>query len=191
MTLKKSLQAIGICALVLTGFSFLAPVQDVRADENRQLSEKSQKAIADLHALIQVRESYSKVAAKVAEDPQVRDFFTQRNVEYQKADARLDTLAMTYGIDVNSAEMDKRTKKTEEAWAKENKKIEDAKGEKAAKMALNTFITRNNEAITSLRTLRGEVKEPQIQTMINDRISALEQESTRAQQLRGMVKKSD
>jgi len=191
MTPKKSLQAIGICALVLTGFSFLAPVQDVRADENRQLSEKSQKAIADLHALIQVRESYSKVAAKVAEDPQVRDFFTQRNVEYQKADARLDTLAMTYGIDVNSAEMDKRTKKTEEAWAKENKKIEDAKGEKAAKMALNTFITRNNEAITSLRTLRGEVKEPQIQTMINDRISALEQESTRAQQLRGMVKKSD
>jgi len=188
MNLKNTLRSIGACGLLLTGVSMLGPTHAAQADESRQLSEKSQKAIANLHALNEARANYSGVAAQVAEAPAVRDFFKERNMEYQKADARLGAFALTYGVDVNSPQMEKLTKKTEDEWAKENKKISEAKGDKANVLALNTFITRNNQAITSLRTLRGEVQESQLQTMINDRISSLEQESTTAQQLRSAVK---
>jgi hypothetical protein len=188
MNLKNTLRSIGFCGLLLTGASALGPTQAAQADENRQLSEKSHKAIANLHALNEARAAYSGAAAEVAEAPAVRTFFKERNMEYQKADARLGAFALTYGVDLNSPQMEKMTKKTEDEWAKENKKIREAKGDKANVLALNTFITRNNKAITSLRTLRGEVQEAQLQTMINDRISALEQESTTAQQLRAAVK---
>lgn len=192
MNVLKHCQSLAVCSLILASAPVLGqdrPAQPIQAGEAppRQLSGKAQQAVAELHALNEARSAYSSVAAEVAELPEVRTFFKERHMEYEKSDARLGALAMTYGVDVNSPQMEAKTKKVEETWAKENKKIKNAEGDKAAKMALNTFITRNNQSISSLRTLRGEVQEPKIAEMINDRIGSLEEESTRAQQLRRLV----
>jgi|GEM_PF-6108874 len=153
----------------------------------RQLSSKAQQAVAELHALNQARSAYSGVAAEVADSREVRSFFAERRTDYEKSDARLEALALTYGVDINSPQIQAKTKKVEESWAKDNKKIKQAEGPKASKLALSTFIQRNDDAISSLRTLRGEVQEQKVASLINDRIGSLEQESTRAQQLERIV----
>jgi hypothetical protein len=191
MKFVKHLQSLVVCTAMLSVSPALAqdrPNQPIPSQPApRQLSSKAQQAVAELHALNQARSAYSNVAAEVADQQQVRAFFKERHMEYEKSDARLGALAMTYGVDMNSPKMEEKTKKVEQSWAKENKKIQKAQGDKAAKMALNTFITRNDEAISSLRTLRGEVQEQKVAEMINDRIGALEEESTRAQQLTRLV----
>lgn len=195
MKFTKHLPALALFAALSSsapGLGQERPAQPMPGEAApRQLSSKGQQAVAELHALNQARSAYSSVAADLADDQTVRAFFKERHMDYEKSDARLEAFAMTYGVDVNSKQMQAKTKKVEDAWAKENKKIKDAEGNKAAKLALNTFIKRNNESISSLRTLRGEVQEQKVAELINDRISTLEQESTRAQQLTRLVEKDE
>ncbi|MFT3922219.1 MAG: hypothetical protein QM778_06770 [Myxococcales bacterium] len=192
MNIMKHVQLLAVCGGLLTGSHVLAqdrpaaPAVPGQA-QPRQLSGKAQQAVAELHALNQARSAYSGAAAEVADLPEVRSFFKERHIEYEKSDARLGAFALTYGVDVNSPQMQQKTKKVEEAWAKENKKIKQAEGLKASKLALSTFIQRNDQSISSLRTLRGEVQEEKVAQLINDRIGSLEEESTRAQQLSRMV----
>jgi hypothetical protein len=197
MKLKHCWAPTTLCTIALTCASAFAQAGQEQQKmppgqvQPRQLSEKSQQAIAKLHALNESREAYARAAADVADDEQVRQFLKDRATEYEKNDARLSAFALTYGVDVESSKMQEQTRKVEQAWAKENQKIAKAQGHEAAKMALSTFIDRNEEAISELRTLRGEVQEEQLRTMINERIAGLEEESTRAQQLRRQVQAAD
>jgi hypothetical protein len=198
MTSNQGLQAAILCAVAaLCSPAFGQERQE--EDKGKQseqtqrpeLSKKAQQALANLHALNTSREAYSRAAADLAADPQVREFLTQRAREYERADGRLEAFALMYNVDLESSKMQEKALKTQKAWEKENKKLRKAEGPKAAKMALSTFIERNDDAIDDLRTLRGEVQEEQLRTIINERIADLEQESTRAQQLRAQVQQSE
>jgi hypothetical protein len=165
--------------------------QPSEQEQRPKLSKKAQQALANLHALNTSREAYSRAAAELAVDPQVREWLTQRAKEYERADGRLEAFALMHNVDLESAKMQEKAIKTQKAWDKENKKLRKAEGPKAAKMALGTFIERNDDAIDDLRTLRGEVQEEQLRTIINERIADLEQESTRAQELRTQIEQSE
>jgi pyruvate/2-oxoglutarate dehydrogenase complex dihydrolipoamide acyltransferase (E2) component len=150
----------------------------------RQLSPASQNALARLHALNLARASYAKVGEEAARDEEVKSFLRQRAQEYEQADTRLRAFAATYGVDLQSDAMKQKTKQTLAQWDKENKKLRNSKSEQATRMALTTFIERNDQAVADLRKLRGDVQEDELRDLINQRIAAVEQESTRAQELR-------
>jgi hypothetical protein len=156
--------------------------------QQRALSEKSQIAIARLHALNLARESFARAAADAAEDEQVRSFMLDLASDYARADGRLTAFAEMYGVDVESTRMQEVTRKVAQTWNKENERIAGSRGPEAARLALSAFIDRNEGAVNDLRTLRGEVQEEVLRELINERIAMLEEESTRAQQLRGQMK---
>jgi hypothetical protein len=188
MKFKHLWAPAALCTIALTcATAFGQAAQNPATGQVRQLSEKSQQAIARLHALNEARQAYARAAADVTDDEQVKQFLRERATEYEKGDQRLSAFAQMYGVDINSSKMQEMTKKTQQTWAKENQKIMKAHGLEANKQALSTFIDRNDEAVDDLRTLRGEVQEEQLRALINDRIAALEEESTRAQQLRRQV----
>lgn len=150
----------------------------------RKLSKQGEDALARLYALGTARAQFARVGAEAAQDENARTFLRERAQDYEAGNLRVSAFAKMYGVDLQSEDMQKKAQKTLGQWQKENEKIRKAKPEQAAPLALNTFVERNDEAVSDLRQLRGEVQEDELRQMINQRIAALEEESTRAQKLR-------
>jgi hypothetical protein len=198
MKLKHCWAPAALCGVALTCASAFAqagqeqqhPMPGQAQQQPRQLSEKSQQAVARLHALNQTRQAYARAASSMASDESSREFLRERASEYEKSDARLMAFAQMYGVDMQSSKLQESTKKVEQMWAKETQKLSKMQGPDATKTALSTFIERNEDAIDDLRQIRGDVQEEQLRTLINERIAGLEEESTRAQQLRRQVQQT-
>jgi transcription initiation factor TFIID subunit 12 len=166
-----------------------AEPQSARPSE-RQLSEKTQEAMIRLHALNQNRAQYANAAAQYVTNPKVAQFLQQRAADYQQSDQRLMALAQSYGVNLESPDSQRKAGDIQEQWNDDLQKLQQADRAEAANDAVDTFIKRNEGAIEDLRTLRGDVQEEQVRQLINQRISALEQESTQAQALKQQLEQA-
>ena len=166
-----------------------AEPQSARPSE-RQLSQKTQEAMIRLHALNQSRAQYANAGAQYVTDPNVAQFLEQRAADYQQSDQRLMALAQSYGVNLDSSENQRKAEDIQQQWSDELQKLQQADRAEAANEVVDTFIKRNEGAIEDLRTLRGDVQEEQVRQLINQRISALEQESTQAQSLKQRIQQA-
>ena len=143
-----------------------------------------------LHALNQSRAQYANAGAQYVTDPNVAQFLEQRAADYQQSDQRLMALAQSYGVNLDSSENQRKAEDIQQQWSDELQKLQQADRAEAANEVVDTFIKRNEGAIEDLRTLRGDVQEEQVRQLINQRISALEQESTQAQSLKQRIQQA-
>ncbi len=160
-----------------------AQQQSQRTQGQRQVSPKTQQALIRLHALSQSRAEYANAAAQSVTDPDVSQFLEQRAAEYQQSDRRLTSLADSYGVNLESPQLKQKADDIKQYWDAKLQELQRSERPQAASAALQTFVQRNDQAISDLRTLRGDVQEEQVRQLINQRIASLEQESTRAQSL--------